>query len=84
MKFLNKEQAMQFHHTVAQTLFVSTRVRRDIQTVVAFLTTRVKRPDEDDWGKLKRLLRYLKGTKHLKLTLSVDTLSRIRWWVDAS
>jgi RNAse (barnase) inhibitor barstar len=50
---LNKEQAMQFHHTVAQTLFVSTCVRRDIQTVVAFLTTRVKRPDEDDWGKLK-------------------------------
>jgi hypothetical protein len=83
-KFLSKEKAQQFHHAVAQTLFVSTRVRRDVQTVVAFLTTRVKRPDEDDWGKLKRLLKYLKGTKHMKLTLSVDTLSVIRWWVDAS
>ena len=51
---------------------------------VAFLTTRVKRPDEDDWGKLKRVLKYLKGTKHLKLTLSVDDLRLLQWWVDAS
>jgi hypothetical protein len=83
-KFLSKEMTKQFHHSTAQLLFISTRVRRDIQTVVAFLTTRVKKPDEDDWGKLKRLLKYLKGTKHMKLTLSVDSLSTIRWWVDAS
>jgi hypothetical protein len=44
----------------------------------------VKKPDEDDWGKLKRLLRYLKGTKHMKLTLCVDNLGLIQWWVDAS
>jgi hypothetical protein len=37
-----------FHHTVAQLLFMCTRARRDIQTAVAFLTTRVKEPDEDD------------------------------------
>jgi hypothetical protein len=83
-KFLGAEQKVQFHHSVAQLLFVSTRVRRDIQTVVAFLTTRVKKPDEDDWGKLKRLLKYLKGTRHMKLTLSVENLNFIRWWVDAS
>jgi hypothetical protein len=59
-------------------------VRRDIQTAVAFLTIRVKKPDEDDWGKLKRLIKYLKGTKHLRLRLSVDNLGVIRWWVDAS
>ena len=41
----------------------------------AFLTTRVKKLDEGDWGKLKRVLKYLKGTKHLKWV--------IRWWVDA-
>jgi hypothetical protein len=44
----------------------------------------VKRPDEDDWGKLKRLLKYLKGTRFMKLTLSVDSLDVIRWYVDAS
>eukprot|EP00804_Cyclotella_cryptica_P002560 CCRYP_010401-RA/>CCRYP_010401-RA protein AED:0.15 eAED:0.13 QI:0/0/0/0.5/1/1/8/0/1350 len=83
-KRLSEEQARHFHHTVAQLLFLSGRARRDIQTAVAFLTTRVKQPDEDDWGKLKRVLQYLLGTKHMKLTLSVDNLSQIKWWVDAS
>jgi hypothetical protein len=76
---LNEEQALAFHHTVAQLLFMATRVRRDIQTAVAFLTTRVKNPDE-----LKRMLKYLNGTKYLKLRLSVDVLGLLKWFVDAS
>jgi hypothetical protein len=63
---------------------MSTRVRRDIQTAVAFLTTRVKNPDEDDWGKLKRVPKYLNGTKYLKLTLSIDNLGVLKWCVDGS
>lgn len=50
-KKLPEEQAVHFHHTVAQLLFLSTRARRDIQVAVAFLTTRVQSPNEDDWGK---------------------------------
>ena len=69
---------------MAQLLLISVKVRRDIQTAVAFLFTIVKKPDDDDWGKLKRLMKYLKGTKHLKLRLSVDSMSTIDWWVDAS
>jgi hypothetical protein len=57
---------------------------RDIQTAVSFLTTRVKKPDEDEWGELKRILKYLKGTMHMRLRLSVDDLGIIRSWVDAS
>ena len=49
--------AAAFLHTVAQLLFMRSRARRDIQTAVAFLTTRVKGPDEDDWGKVKRVLK---------------------------
>jgi hypothetical protein len=56
---LEEERALAFHHTVAQLLFMSTRARQDIQTAVAFLTSSVKNPDEDDWGKLKRVLKYL-------------------------
>lgn len=81
---LNEEQALAFHHTVAQLLFMATRVRRDIPTAVAFLKTRVKNPDEDDWGKLKRVLKYLNGTKYLKLRLSVDDLGLLKWFMDAS
>jgi hypothetical protein len=85
-RFLPEEQATAFHHAVAQLLFLflSARARRDIQPVTAFLTTRVKRPDEDDWGKLKRLLQYLKGTLHMPLILSADSMTMPRWWVDAA
>ena len=47
-KLLPEEQARAFHHLVAQLLFLSGRARPDIKTPVAFLTTRVKAPDEDD------------------------------------
>ncbi len=73
-----------FHHTIAQLLFASTRARRDIHVAVSFLTTRVRAPDEDDWGKLKWVLKYLNGTKYLKLTLIVDNLSILKWYVDGS
>ena len=83
-KFLPEEQAVLFHHTVAQLLFLSTRARRDIQTAVSFLTSRVKKPDEDDWGKVKRILKYLKGTRTLPLRLTVDSLTSSKWVIDAS
>jgi hypothetical protein len=82
--FLSEEQAQQFHQVVAQLLFLSCRARRDIQTPVAFLTTRVKRPDTDDRGKVKRVLQYLKGTKSMPLNLSIDNLQYTKWFVDAS
>ena len=44
----------------------------------------MKQPDEDDWGKLKRVLQYLKGTRTLKLRLTVDGMHCIKWLVDAS
>ncbi len=79
---LSKEQALAFHHLLAQLLFMATRGRRDIQTAVAFLTSRAKSPDEDDWGKLKRVLKYLNGMRYLKLRLTVDSLGMLKWYVD--
>ena len=76
-RMLSEEQALAFHHSVAQLLFMATRARRDIQTADAFLTTRVKSPDEDDWGKLKRVLKYLNETKYLKLRLTMDSLGML-------
>ena len=82
--YLPEDQAQKFHRTVAQLLFLSARARRDIQTAVAFLTTRVKKIDEDNWFKLRRVLKYFKGNISLKLTLKADELSIIKWYVDAS
>ncbi len=45
--YLLQVQFIFFHYVVAQSLFVT------IQTAVEFLTTLVKKPDNDDWGKLQ-------------------------------
>jgi hypothetical protein len=51
---------------------------------VAFLTTRVIEPDKDDWGKLKRVLKYLNRMKYLKLKLSLENLRMLKWYIDGS
>jgi len=56
---LCEEDKEAFHHLVAKLLYLSKRARPDIQTAVAFLCTRVKSPDEDDYKKLARCISYL-------------------------
>ncbi len=46
-RVLEEKQVLAFHHTVAQLLFMATRARQDIQSVVVFLMTRVK-----NWTKM--------------------------------
>ena len=79
---MDKDRADIFNHTVAKMLFMSTRYWRDINTSVLFLTIRGKHSDEDDWGKLKKLLKLLKGTKYMKFMLRVDSLEAVRWCID--
>ena len=81
---LDEERAENFHSVVALLLFVSRRCRLDIQTALAFLTTRVSEPTLDDWNKLKRVLQYLRGTIDLKLTLGADDILKAKTWVDVS
>ena len=61
---------------------------QDIQLTIAFLTTRVKAPDVDDWKKLIRMLRYLKGTVNLKTMLSASNATtmglNLKWHIDAA
>ena len=81
-KYLPEEKDIAFHHTTAQFLFLRLRARRGIQTAVSFLTTRVKKPDEDDWRKLKRALKYLNGMRRLKITLTIESMGLIKWFID--
>jgi hypothetical protein len=84
-KKLNEEQAEVFHHTVYQLLFAANQAQKDIQTAVSFLTTLVRDPDEDDWKKLVHMLKYLNGTRYMKLTLVEDEMNFIiHWYVDGS
>ena len=73
-----------FHHAVTQLLFSGNQYRKDAQTAIYLLTTRVRNLEEDNCKKLRRLLGYLKRTIKLPLILQADGVNVIKWWVDAS
>ena len=81
---LDPIKAKTFHNIVAKLLFACKRARLDISTGVAFLCTRVQMSDEDDWKKLERMIRYLRNTSELYLTLEGDEARILNWWVDGS
>ena len=82
--YLTDEDAMFFHHNVAKLLFLCKRARPDLQTAVAFLSTRVKHPDHDDYKKLARAMKYLRKTITLPLRLEADDLQLVHWWIDGA
>ena len=83
-KVLGEHKRELFHHIVSKLLYVSKRARIDIDLVISFLCTRVTKSTEEDWGKLERLLTYLKCTLKMPRILSADRLDTIKSWVDAS
>ena len=54
VELLNKEKSEIFHSVVMKLLYVMKRARPDLETTVAFLSTRVSRSTIDNWYKLKR------------------------------
>jgi hypothetical protein len=55
----DQARAKAFHNITAKGIYVAKRARPDISLSIAFLTTRVKGPDIDDWCKLCHLVEYL-------------------------
>ncbi len=60
------------------------RARPDASVSIAFLTTRVRAPDVDDWRKLEHLIQYFRSTVDLPLTLGAKTGGVLNWYIDAS
>jgi hypothetical protein len=65
-------------------LFLAKCGRPDILLAVSYLTSRVKKPDLDDWKKLMRVLGYLKETLDYDLTKSCDALKSLTWYIYGS
>ena len=80
---LTQDLAKLFHTVTAECLWISGRAWPDIKLPTAFLCTRVKAPDEDDYKKLKRVIRYIRQTIHLPLIIGGKKHNR-GWYIDAS
>ncbi len=72
------------HTFVAKGLFLTKRGRPDALPAIAFLTTRVNAPTEQDWKKLVRMLQFLKKTSKDVLTLTAAQLLIVQWFWDAA
>jgi hypothetical protein len=81
---LSEEGETAFHNLVAKTLYVSKHARLDVSMAIAFLTTRVRAPDVDDWRKLSHLVEYLRVDRLCPLILSTNGSGVLMWYVDAS
>ena len=81
---LNRREADESHSMMSRLLFAAKRVRPDIQVPVAYLCTRVREPTEDDYVKLTRVIRYLRGTIYLPLVVGWDASGTLLWSIDAS
>lgn len=77
-------KATAFHNIVAKALYLVKRARPDASVAIAFLTTRVRSPDVDDWRKLEHLIEYLRGTMDMPLILGANSTGVLNWYVDAS
>ena len=65
-----------FQIMVLKLLFLSKLARTYIQPKIAFPTTRVRNPDEDDWKKIRRVLSYLDATiNSIKLHLNANDMN---------
>ena len=68
----------------AHLLFLGHHGIPDIRNAVAFLCTRVKSPDNYDYKKLHRVIKYLRKTKFLRLTMEADRLDQNEWFIDTA
>ena len=81
---LREKDAQAFHTVLAKLLFLCKQGHPDILTGVAFLTTRVRDPDEDNGKKILQILKYLSGTRDLVLILEFDDTGTVKWWLEAA
>ena len=81
---LDTAQAELFHTVTAQGPFACNGARPDISPAIAYLTTQVRAPNQADWDKLVRIMKFLKQTAKDRLTLRANGSGELRWYVDAS
>lgn len=73
-----------YRSAIGSLLYLSTNTRPDISIATSILARRVSDPKIADWNKVKRVFRYLKATKSMKLELGNDENNgSLKCFVDA-
>ena len=67
-----------------KTLYTTKQEIPDTCTAVAFLTTRVRKPNKDVWVNLVHLMKYMRCTRDIPLILSSNDNGVLKWWIDSS
>ena len=83
-ELLDEKNCVLVHSTTVRLLFLGKRARPDIQTVIAFLCTRVKVANVDDYKKLERVMKYLYVTLYMPLILGTNKIGNIHWYKDGT
>ena len=73
------EKAKIFHNIVAKTLYTKKWERPDTCTAVAFLTTRVRKTNKYDWGKLINIMNYTRSMIYLPLITRTNVSVLLKW-----
>jgi hypothetical protein len=68
---LDEEMKAEFHSCVYAIMFMNKRIKPETMVVTSVLASRVQCPTEQDWEKLRHLLGYINGSKHLPLCLEM-------------
>ena len=63
---LNKEKKELFHQITYQGLFLCKHGRADIMPAIVYYTTRVQALTNNDWNKLKKMMKFLKQTQGIR------------------
>lgn len=75
----------EYRKLIGMLLYLTTNTRPDIAASVSILSRRVEKPRDNDLNEVRRVIRYLKGTKDLKLTLnSEENDSKLHAYSDAN
>jgi hypothetical protein len=81
---LEKAEREDFHSLVAKLLYLAKRARPDILVSVSFLASRVLVATAEDKRKVERIVRYIRATSLLGITLEASKFVAVIAYVDAS
>ncbi len=82
---LPPEEIVMFRRTLGQLAYLANATRPDITWAVARLASGIQEPTRGQWERVKRLLRYLSGTKGLGLKfIPCKELLKLETFVDSS